>query len=50
MLDKFKRPLSEDALIVKEIAKGVNIIVESHVAIIGEMVLSSAAFVLNNPM
>ena len=47
---KLINPLSEDALRVNEIAKGVNNIVESHEAIKGEMLLSSAAFVLNKPM
>jgi hypothetical protein len=42
--------LSDEALFVRIIAKGVRISVESHEAKNGEILLSSAAFVLNNPM
>jgi hypothetical protein len=49
-LDKLTNPLSEDALCVKMIANGVKIRVESQEAKKGDMLLSSAAFVLNNPM
>ena len=44
------KPLSDEALLVKIYEKGAKIIVESHVAIKGEMLLSSAAFLLNKPM
>ena len=44
------KPLSEEALLVKIDEKGAKINVESQVAISGEILLSSAAFLLNRPM
>jgi hypothetical protein len=49
-LEILTNPLSEEALRVKIMANGVKINVESQLAKKGDMLLSSAALVLNNPM
>ena len=50
MFERLIKPLSDEALRVKIIAKGARIRVDIQEAKKGEMLLSSAAFLLNKPI